>query len=111
MLELYLLILPWWELMFFADDVTAFIWCNIIWSNELTLLGEDRRVFFFLFGHLFLWATFLLFVFVSLSLSIVVIISSPCLQLWACCIKCRRGKVGREVKWLAGGGGGGNEYH
>jgi hypothetical protein len=27
--------------VFFADDVNAFIWCNIIWSNELTLLGED----------------------------------------------------------------------
>ncbi len=40
MLELYLLILPWWELVFFDDDVNVVIWCNIIWSNELTLLGE-----------------------------------------------------------------------
>jgi hypothetical protein len=44
MLELYLLILPWWELVFFADDVNTFIWCNIIWSNELTLLGEGTII-------------------------------------------------------------------
>jgi hypothetical protein len=44
MLELYLLILPWWELVFFTDDVNAFIWCNIIWSNELTLLGEGTII-------------------------------------------------------------------
>jgi len=44
MLELYLLILPWWELVFFDDDVNAVIWCNIIWSNELTLLGEGTII-------------------------------------------------------------------